>query len=117
MQEALQQAQQSEAQTTPIYSEFGGDEDLGELVEMYVDEMPGRIQAMVETLAAKDWEGLARLAHQLKGASGSYGFMPISQVAAQLENALKKNSEPEEIDRFFQQTINVCQRAKAGTPN
>lgn len=107
---------QEATSASPIYSDFGGDEDLGELVEMYVDEMPDRVQALAECFQAKDLDALARLAHQLKGASGSYGFMQISNVAAQLELALKNNMSAEEVEKYFAETIELCGRAKAGTP-
>lgn len=35
-------------------------------------------------------ERMMNLAHQLKGAGGSYGFQPISVVAAELETALEQ---------------------------
>lgn len=111
MSEALQHQATNQA---PVYSDFGGDEDLGELVELYVEEMPGRIQALIEASQNPESDELARLAHQLKGASGSYGFMQISRVAAQLEYAVRNGAD--NIESLLQETINICQRAKAGTP-
>ena len=34
--------------TTLIYSDFGADEDLAELVEMFADEIPARVQSMMD---------------------------------------------------------------------
>ncbi len=106
--------QQQAAKQAPVYSDFGGDEDLGELVEMYVEEMPDRIQALIDASQSSQPEDLARLAHQLKGASGSYGFMQISRVAAHLEHAAKDGAD--NIETLLAETIDICRRAKAGTP-
>ncbi len=83
-----------------IYSLLGGDPDLGDIVEMFVDEMPGRTATLLDQLNAGDWEGLQRTAHQLKGAAGSYGFGPILRSAAQVENAVRDGEPAERVARL-----------------
>lgn len=104
--------QEQIAPDAPIYSQFGDDEDLGELVAMYVDEMPGRIQSLVDAYQASSRDDLARLAHQLKGASGSYGFTQISTAAARLETGIRQQQP---IEAAFDEVIDLCRRAQAGT--
>lgn len=100
--------------TSPIYSELASDPDLGIIVEMFVEEMPARIEAIEGLLAAKDWEGLRRTAHQLKGSAGSYGFDPVSPIAAELEAAVREDSTEEDIQRHVDQLVSVCRRVSAG---
>ena len=57
--------------------------------------MPDRIASLVNQAAERDWAQLARTAHQLKGAAGSYGFNEITPSAAKLE-AMARNGEQEE---------------------
>ncbi|MDP6554248.1 MAG: Hpt domain-containing protein [Pirellulaceae bacterium] len=57
-----------------IHSPMASASVYGELVEMYVDEMPDRIAALERAFDSGDMEGLQRAAHQMKGAAGSYGF-------------------------------------------
>ena len=64
-----------------VYSRLAGDPDLGEIVDLFVEEMPERVATLLDQLQAQDWEGLRRTAHQLKGAAGSYGFDMISPCA------------------------------------
>jgi len=45
-------------QTTPLYSTFGDDPDLGELVEMFVEEMPDRIDNLIRQFDDRNWEDL-----------------------------------------------------------
>jgi histidine phosphotransfer protein HptB len=96
-----------------IHSRLAKDLDLRDIVEMFVEEMPGRMAAMTEYYQAGDREGLRRVAHQLKGAAGSYGFEPITPCAGQLERAIQ-NSEPEDqIRQLIAELIDLCSRVRS----
>ncbi|HEY4761100.1 MAG TPA: Hpt domain-containing protein [Thermoguttaceae bacterium] len=100
----------------PLYSTLGGDPDLGDLVSLFVDEMADRVANIVDLLDMRDWEGLRRAAHQIKGAAGSYGFDAISPCAGKLEFAIR-DDEPEEYIRLaVEELVAMCNRARAGTP-
>jgi hypothetical protein len=100
----------------PLFSCLAVDPELGELVSLFVSEMPDRITAMQQQLQQRDWEGLRRSAHQLKGAAGSYGFEEISPSAARLEFALRDGEAEETVHRAVEELIAFCRRARAGTP-
>ena len=99
-----------------LYSTLAEDPDLGEVVDMFVDEMPDRISNLLAQLDAGNWAELRRAAHQLKGAAGSYGFDSISPSAANLEDALRGSKPEEEIQRATDSLVSLCQRATSGTP-
>ena len=104
-------------ENTAIYSTLGGDPDLGELVEMYVDEMPDRIAALEQAFSSGDQEALQRAAHQMKGAGQSYGFDQLTPLAAAVEYSVR-DSEPEEnIRKVLQELVDVCQQVRAGEPS
>jgi HPt (histidine-containing phosphotransfer) domain-containing protein len=99
-----------------IYSRLASDPTLGELVAMFVEEMPGRTALLLEKLAARDWDGVRQTAHQLKGAAGGYGFDPITQSAAKVESAVR-NEEPEErVRAAIDELVDLCNRAHGGEP-
>jgi histidine phosphotransfer protein HptB len=100
----------------PLYSTLGGDPDLGDLVTLFVDEMAGRVTTIIDLLNQKNWEGLRRMAHQIKGAAGSYGFGPISPCAGKLEFAIRDQESEENIRKAVDELINMCNCARAGTP-
>ncbi|MDZ7615985.1 MAG: Hpt domain-containing protein [Patescibacteria group bacterium] len=100
----------------PIYSSLGADPDLGEIVELFVEEMPGRVQTLVDEYNSCDWNGLRRTAHQLKGAAGSYGFDAISPAAGRLERSLASDEPEEQIRRAVEELVDMCGRARAGSP-
>ncbi|HEU5057252.1 MAG TPA: ATP-binding protein [Kofleriaceae bacterium] len=84
--EAAGAAGEAEADA-PLTSDLADDEEMLALVEQFVATMPERIGALEAASASGDRSCLARLAHQLKGAAGGYGFPRISAAAAALEAA------------------------------
>lgn len=72
-----------------IYSEFADDEDLVELIDQFVAGLEEDVMAMRKELYSYDYDGLRSLAHQMKGAGGSYGYPMLTEAAKVLENAAK----------------------------
>jgi HPt (histidine-containing phosphotransfer) domain-containing protein len=102
-------------ETEFLYSTLAADPDLAEIVEMFVDEMPARIENLTNILAARDWPALTRLAHQMKGACGSYGFHPLTPAAARLEYACKEGHEEAAIQEAVAELVALCQKVRPGT--
>lgn len=82
--------------TNVYYSSLAADPDLAELVDLFVAELPERLAALHSALETSRIADVARFAHQLKGAGGSYGFPQLTPVAARLE-MLAKQSAPETL--------------------
>jgi HPt (histidine-containing phosphotransfer) domain-containing protein len=72
------------------YSTYCHDPDMTELVQLFVQEIPDRLAVLEQNLAQGNWSELARFAHQLKGAGGSYGFPQLTPFAARLEQLAKQ---------------------------
>ncbi len=102
---------------SPLYSSLGGDPDLGELVVMFVDEMPDRISVIQQALSDNDNESLQRAAHQLKGAAGSYGFNQLTPVAATLEYSVRDGEAEDQVLKAVEDLVGLCQRVRAGEPS
>jgi HPt (histidine-containing phosphotransfer) domain-containing protein len=75
----------SATEIKPLFSKLAGDPDLHELIELFVRELPARVSAMQKAACAGDRTELRRLAHQLKGAGGSYGFPWLQRSASRIE--------------------------------
>lgn len=82
----------SEETQYAVYSEFTNDEEFRELIEMFVNSIPRKREQLSTFHQSQDIEHLQRIAHQLKGAGGGYGFPGLTEVAASLENCCKCNS-------------------------
>ena len=76
----------SSVDLSPIFSPMSSDPNMADLVEEFVGQLRSRISSLEVAYAAADPESLARVAHQLKGASGGYGFDEIGEAAARLEH-------------------------------
>jgi HPt (histidine-containing phosphotransfer) domain-containing protein len=75
-------------QSSALTSEFARDPDMVELVKLFVDEMPQRVTAIEECWERGAAADLRRLAHQMKGACGGYGFPQVGLAAGTLEKSL-----------------------------
>ena len=95
----------------PVRSTFADDPEMHELIEFFVEEIPNRVRAMSTAWEKNDLESLKRLAHQLKGSSGGYGFEVISKAAAVLELQLKDDDRAlDALAEDYQQLIDLCNR-------
>ncbi len=103
-------------QQNNVYSRLASDPDLCEIVDLFVEEMPGRVAAFLTQLDAADWEGLRQTAHQLRSAAGSYGFDAISPYAGRLESAIRDGQTEAEIHAAVNKLVDLCNRVRCGTP-
>jgi len=98
----------------PLLSDFAGDADMVELIELFVDELPQRAQQLNQAFQAQDWNTMATLAHQLKGAGGGYGFPQITEAAFHVEQNARAQ-DTQELTESLGQLIALCRRAQAAS--
>ncbi len=94
----------------PIQSRLAADPGLGELVQMFVHEIPQRLEALQALHTTADWQGLARAAHQLKGAAGSYGFHELVPYAVRLEAAIGRGGAYRRAAELVEELREACGR-------
>lgn len=78
------------ADSEPLRSQYADRPVIARLLGEFVGRLDGRVQAMETALAASQTEELRRLAHQLKGAAGSYGYPSLSAAARTLEDEARQ---------------------------
>ena len=66
-----------------------GGEFMREIVGIYIEDTPKRIDELRKTLAAGDAAGFARAAHTIKGSSSNVGAQALRAVAERLEKAAR----------------------------
>jgi len=102
-----------------IRSEFASDPDMQEIIGLFVQEMPERIAQLQSSWTSGEFDAVKRLAHQLKGAGGGYGFPTLGQAAGKLEssvNTLVNNSHGTELNGIKAQLdalVELCNRVAA----
>ncbi len=96
-----------------ICSEYINDADLVELIDEFVAGLEGDIRAMRKALESGDYDGLRRLAHQMKGAGGSYGY-PMLTKAAKIIEAVAKAKDVETGKTALDKLESLCLAAYRG---
>ena len=72
-----------------LLSELHDDPDFAELVVAFTTGLPAKITRLEHAYTSGELVDLARLAHQLKGAAGGYGYPSISSAARDVEQHAK----------------------------
>jgi signal transduction histidine kinase/CheY-like chemotaxis protein len=98
---------------TIVTSTLSDDPDLQEIVRQFVRDLPDRSSAMLRAAQTSDTETLKRLAHQLKGAGGSYGFPGITEAAAAVEQALAEGLDEAVLRARVETLAGLCRRVRA----
>lgn len=89
--------QADHSQTGLIHSTLDDLETFGEILNNFLAVLPRRIEQIEDLLKAADFQQVAHLAHQLKGAGGGYGFPGLSARAAALETHAKASPPSAEM--------------------
>jgi len=89
------------------------DDEMLALLQLYVDELPRRADALETRLAQRDLEGVGGLAHQLKGSARAYGFPHITDQAAELEESLRAGRDLDQIRAQVETVAALCREARS----
>lgn len=76
-----------DAETLASLRELGGDEFVGELAVIFLDEAPAQLEAIEQALAAGDRDRLASSAHALKSSAGNMGAKRLHTILSEIESA------------------------------
>lgn len=102
----------STSDSKPLVSEYASDPDMAELIDLFVGELPERVEALHDALTKGDLDLLARVAHQLKGAGGGYGFPDITVAGRDVETAAKESdADLETVQKSVEALVDLCSRA------
>jgi HPt (histidine-containing phosphotransfer) domain-containing protein len=66
-----------------------GGEFMREIIGIYIEDTPKRIEELKKTLASGDTAAFARAAHTIKGSSSNVGAQALRAVAERLEKAAR----------------------------
>ena len=72
-------------------SDDGDPELLLDLIQLFLDDGPAKIQAVTEGLAEQDFEKMERAAHALKGSSGNLGAVFLQDACEEMQLATRKH--------------------------
>jgi hypothetical protein len=78
---------------------------MKEIIVEFVDGLPEEVRKMIACLESNDLAALKRIVHQLRGASGGYGFDQITEPATVVEEEIKSSKNLEIIRRDVETLI------------
>jgi signal transduction histidine kinase/CheY-like chemotaxis protein/HPt (histidine-containing phosphotransfer) domain-containing protein len=79
-------------------------------VEGFVARLPGRVVEIISLAAAREFDKLRILVHQLKGSGSGYGFPSITQTAARTEATIKSGADFEAVGNAVEELIASIRR-------
>ncbi|NJB67673.1 HPt (histidine-containing phosphotransfer) domain-containing protein [Desulfobaculum xiamenense] len=68
----------------------GDREFLASLYEIFLEDMPRRARELREATRTRDFSGMSRSAHSLRGAAATVGALALRQHAENLERSLRE---------------------------
>ncbi len=71
------------------------DEDLEDLIPGYMDNRRSDIKNIEAALLGNDLETIRIIGHSMRGSGGGYGFDPITDIGAAIEQAAKDANNEE----------------------
>ncbi len=98
----------------PIASQFEQDEDLAELIPMFIDELETRAQQLREAFDNNDADAIRELAHKVRGSAGGYGFPELTDLAGQVEDSLRSGAPVADVTEDLGELLGHCQAAIQG---
>lgn len=96
-----------------IRSSLAADPDYADLLSEFVSGLPSKCQMIEQFIAAGDTPQLNRIVHQIRGASGSYGFQLITEVASEIDEHLRAGKSIGSVAEPLQELMKLLKSATA----
>ena len=98
-----------------LVSDLEDDPEMFPVLEIFIGELSDLVHGIEEARSNTDMTAVADSAHQLKGASASAGYMPISKLAAQIE-IFAVSEEIDSITQTLNELNELCDRLLENPP-
>ncbi|HEX2826794.1 MAG TPA: Hpt domain-containing protein [Burkholderiales bacterium] len=96
----------------PVRSRLAGNARLHPAILKFTGRLQEQLAGMEQALAAQDAAALAALAHWLKGAAGTVGYVDFTEPAAGLEDAARSRNF-QAIDAMMEEIRSLASRIEA----
>lgn len=95
-----------------ILSDFADDPQMHEILEEFCGRLPDTVCRLQQAFELKDITAVQRIAHQMKGAGGGYGFTTLSEIGAQLEAEARMGMWTPALFELADRFIQLCLAAR-----
>jgi HPt (histidine-containing phosphotransfer) domain-containing protein len=93
-----------------IKSSLADNPRIKKIIPEFVEGLGGEVRKMIDLLKHNDLAALQKVVHQLRGASGGYGFDPVTEPATRAEESIKAGNALERITAEVETLIEVIRR-------
>jgi CheY-like chemotaxis protein len=100
----------------PPQGDFSDDVEFKQFLPAFMEHLPGQVTRLTDMLRKTDLTGLAEVVHQLKGACGMYGFMPITDLATHAERQIVEGQPLDIIEKQVESLIELIRGVKGYDP-
>ena len=97
----------------PIVSELMQEEGMSDLLDYFLERLPGYLKGLQDALKSENMAVLKKLAHDLKSVGGGYGYPQITDLAMKLEAAAATGNSGE-VAALVELFGRLAERIKAG---
>jgi signal transduction histidine kinase/CheY-like chemotaxis protein/HPt (histidine-containing phosphotransfer) domain-containing protein len=109
-------AKASEAAPNSLCSTLASDDEIIDLVPRFIADLPAIVGRLSAALNRKDMAALEDEIHKLKGAAGAYGFMPLTDVAEEINRDLLQSNPPDDVPARVWRLISQIRTVKGYEP-
>jgi len=107
----------SKSEIEILRSTLADDADMRDLIELFVNDLHLRVDAIHTALESGNLDEVRRISHQLRGASAGFGFAIIGATAAQVEETIKavdgQADGMMQVRPLVDQLASLCRRVAA----
>ena len=96
----------------PVRSQLATNPRLHPAIRKFAERLAEQLALMEQAHSSRDLQGLAGLAHWLKGAAGTVGYNDFTEPAAALEDAAKAGN-PQALDAMMAEIRGLASRLEA----
>jgi PAS domain S-box-containing protein len=93
-----------------IKSSLAGNPRMQTIIPEFVNGLPREVRKMNNLLGRSDLAALQKVVHQLRGASGGYGFELATEAASRAEESIKAGNALESVTAEIKSLIEVIRR-------
>ena len=96
----------------------GGDEEfIADMIETFLEETPKDLAEMKARSAEENWIEVGKMAHKLKSSIKMFGFESLKNIALQLEQDGKNQSDldtfPSRLEKFYELADSAMEELRA----
>lgn len=99
----------------PLVSTYYNDPSMAEMIDAYVQELPAKVRAVEEAVAKSDAKRVETVTRGLKAEGSSFGFAPISELAAKVEGALIDGKPLAAVQSDITSLVRLCMHARSSS--